>query len=198
MRPSLCRDLALLMLVAVVVRSPAFGGAPKPTRATRSVKSWDVKGVGVTEADARKNAMESLRVYVTDWLITYHPEITYSPSQAEIEALVREPSSIQPLERSNKGDLNELDQVQVLELSLKGELTDTDLRFFGDQSRHQLAAQRQGLFARGLAGAVGLLVVATGYLRLEEKVGRHKRKLGLAAVALLGVGVVGLTMLIWR
>jgi hypothetical protein len=36
-------------------------------------------------------------------------------------------------------------------------------------------------------------VLATGYLRLEEKVGRQKRKLGLVAVGL--IGLVGLTLL---
>jgi hypothetical protein len=198
MRSRLSSDLALLILAVAVCRSPALAGDPKakakavPVPAA-PVKTWEVRGFGVTEADARQNGLESVQKEVKAWLSTHRPEITYSPGVADVESMVREISPAIPRERPNNDEIDVLKGEMLLEVTLKAELSQRDLASFEDQTRQQLAQYRQTLFGKGLVGAVGLLVVATGYLRLEEKVGRHKRKLGLAAVGILGL--VGLALL---
>jgi hypothetical protein len=200
MRPSRCRcqarDLAVLILALAVCRSPAFADPPKRKAvAPKPVTKYPlepVRGRGVDEESARTDALNRLRVDVEDWLKENRPDIIYSPSMVELQAM----SQFDPPEEWKNPDPEgkpELDRVKV-EVKLHAELTDADVREFSRKSRQHLAEHRQSLLARGLIGAVGLLVVGTGYLRLEEKVGRHKVKLGLVAAGILGL--VGLTLLV--
>jgi hypothetical protein len=156
--------------------------------------TWEEPGFGVTEADARKNALESLQTKVRDWLTTNYPEITYSPVLTDVEKMVIEFSPTKVSESKEDRTKEARDGQPMLELKLRAELKKSQLDDFQHRTKQELARHRQGFLAKGLIGAVGLLVVATGYLRLEEKVGRHKGKLGIAAVGLLGL--VGLALLV--
>jgi hypothetical protein len=207
MRPSRCRcqgrDLAVLMLALAICRSPAFAGgpakpkavSPKPPQAAKAphvVEPFNAEGRGVTEEYARASAVDDLRGKIDVYLKEHYPDITYSPSTAELQAMSQF-GPPEPWENPDPQGKPELNRVKV-EVKLHAELTDAHLKEFSSKSRQLLAEHRQNLLARGLAGAVALLVVGTGYLRLEEKLGRHKVKLGLVAVGVLGL--VGLTLLV--
>ena len=199
MRSSVSRDLAVLLLAVVVLRSPAlaFGAKTKPApRPSPVVKAFEEVGIGTTEALARENALEQLAAHVTVWLSEHHPDIAdlHSVTAYELQRMVREYGEPEPWKRPEKKDgPDELDRADMKQVTLKAELTQSDVSAFKEQARQFLAQRRQGQLGRGLLGAIALLAVGTGYLRLEEKVGRHKRKLGLAALGILGL--VGLTFL---
>jgi hypothetical protein len=202
MRPSRCccscRDLAVLLLAVAVCRSPAFAGGPKPkgpAKPVTTVKTIEVMGYGVSEEMAKRDALKKLRDDLGVWMQERYPQITYSPSMSELEAM-SEFGSPEPYKRPKK-ELpieDELDRQPMLQVSLKADLTNFRLESFDRQSRLQLSEHRQSQLARGLAIAVAGLLVGTGYLRLEEKVGKHK--LGLVALGLLGL--VGLALLVMR
>jgi len=203
MRPSRCRcpgrDLAVLLLAVAVCRSPAFAGGPKPKPAPKpvtTVRTFEEKGYAVSEDMARRDALDKLRLDVGNWLADNHPEITYTPSMAELES-ISEFGPPEPYKRPRGEDLPEdaMERQPMVQVALKAELTNVRLSDFMKQTRLLMTEQRQSVLARGLAGAVALLLVGSGYLRLEEKVGRHRRKLGMVAVGVLGL--VGLT-LCWR
>jgi hypothetical protein len=218
MRPSLSRDLAVLLLAVAVCRSPALAHGPRPKPAPRqpvSVKKFEEEGYGVTERLAKADALDNLRNAVLAWLASNRPDITYMPSQADLEGMVRGFSPAEPRRadqrpkvaaeergHDNPDDPAKHDPVRegldrMLVISVQAELTDQDLRLFEEKTRYQLSQHRQAWLARGLAGAVALLAVTTGYLRLEEKVGRHKRKLGVAAATILGLAGLALLALSW-
>jgi hypothetical protein len=198
MRPSWNRDLAALILMLAVCRSPAFAERvrAKPVQKPATVvKTFEETGYGVNEDLARSLALEKLVVDVNAWLLSEHPEIGYTPTKAEIEGMIQSYSEPRPYERKKDASLRELDENPQVIVTLKADLKSTDLSSYEAQTRNQLSSQRQALLARGLTGAVALLAVGTGYLKLEEKVGRHKKKLGAVAIGLLGV--VGLGLLAW-
>ena len=195
MRPSWHRDLAALILLLAVCRSPAFAERvrPKPVQKPATVvKTFEESAYGGDKEMARSLAAAKLLVDVNGWLLAEHPEITYSPIQSDVEGLIRHVSEPRPVTLKKGAGVDLPEQVEV---TLTAELTTSDLARYETHSRNQLSQYRQGLLARGLAGAVALLAVGTGYLKLEEKVGRHKKKLGMAAIGLLGL--VGLTWLVW-
>jgi hypothetical protein len=201
MRPSFSRDLVMLILAVAICRSTALGGPKAKRPAGQSpeegdasvVKRLEEKGYGLTDSLARANALESLRGEVANWLSTAHPEIAYTPTVADMGKLGLEFTAAEPWQRPNDNLPAGLKEEQVLEVTLKAEMTAGNVAYFARQARTQVTHQRQGILARGLTGAVGLLVVATGYLRLHEKAGRHRRKLDVAAVA--AVALVGLALL---
>jgi hypothetical protein len=214
MRPSWFRDLAVVVLAVAVSRSPALAGRvlPKPVhRPDATVKTFTEEGYGVNEELARKHALGKLYSDVADWLATEHPEITYTPTQGEIDAMVREftpPEAWTPPKKADARDADKedladdkqtakkkelLEEQHMVVVRLTAELTNNDLAAFQAETRSQLSQHRQAILARGLGGAFALVAVGTGYLRLEEKMGRHKRKLGVAAIGLLGL--VGLALL---
>jgi hypothetical protein len=184
MRPSLCRALALF-LIAAALRAPAFAGGPKakPAAPARSetVITFEEKGFGVTEEDARNDAREKLKADVRVWLEANRPDITCAPSDKTVRDM--KPTLGKPQPRT----LPQTD-VEGFEVELKADLTTAQLSDLEYRTRQQLATQRQGLLARGLGGAVVLLLVMTGYLRLAERMPvRYKRVLGW-----LTAGVIGL------
>jgi hypothetical protein len=206
MRPSQFRIAVVLLLAAAVCRSHVCAGGPRvkpvparpvavPARAVpvpskpvapRVLDSWEEKGYGETERDARQDALRKLRDDLGAWLESNRPDLVVPPPAYYVESkMVRQSGEAEEKEFPKSG----LQQV----VRLKLELTEPDLDFLTRLTTEHVAQQRQGLFARGLAGAVGLLVLATGYLRLEEKVSKSKRKVGLVAAGLLGLA--GLTVL---
>jgi hypothetical protein len=196
MRSSWNRDLIALILLLAVFRSPAFAERVRAKPAQRSatvLAPFETNGIGLNEALARQNALESLSEKVSQWLSREHPEITYVPNPLDVEGMVRHFSEPRPWTPREDSDL--LDKGPWLAVTLKAELTSADLSQYEAITRNQLSQHRQGLLARGLTGAVALLAVGTGYFKLEEKVGRHKKKLGAAAVSLFGL--VGLALLAW-
>jgi hypothetical protein len=191
MRSSLFRELAILVLALAVCRSPAFAERTRAKPLHRpevALKGFEEEGYGVTNELARRDALEKLSADVIAWLGVNHPEITYTPTPADVESMAREYTEPEPWSPKKNSELTE----PMVVVKLKAELTNSHLQTFEAQTLYQVAQHRQYIMARGLAGAFALLAVGTGYLRLEEKMGRHKRKLGVA-VGLLGL--VGLTVL---
>jgi hypothetical protein len=198
MRSSWKCDLVALILLLAVFRSPAFAERvrAKPVQKPATViHTFEEIGYGVDKEMARKHALAKLVVDVNGWLLTERPEINYTPSQTEVESMIRDVSEPRPHTRKKEADLQELDKNPQVEVTLTADLKSTDLSAYQAITRNQVSQHRQGLLARGLTGAVALLAVGTGYFKLEERIGRHKKKLGAAAVSLLGL--VGLALLAW-
>lgn len=199
MRPSQFRIAVVLLLAAAVFRPTVWAGGPRNARTVvaarpvprqavppRVIDSWEEKGYGETESYARKDALSKLRDDLSAWLASNRPDLVVSPPASYVENnMVRQAGETEEKELPKSG----LQQV----VRLKLDLTDNDLAYLSKLTTEQVAQHRQSLLARGLAGTVGLLVLTTGYLRLEEKVSRSKRKVGLVAAGLLGL--VGLTLL---
>ncbi len=185
MRPSLCRALALF-LVAAALRAPAFAGGPKGKPAARrapsvTVFTFEEKGFGVTKEDAKNDALEKLKADIRVWLEANRPDITCAPS----DKMVRD---MKPEIGDAKDSRLPQTDVEGFEVPLKADLTTADLSELESRTRQQLATQRQGLLARGLGGAVVLLLVATGYLRLAERMpARYKRRIGWLTAGVLGL-----------
>ncbi len=200
MRPSVCRGLAVLILVAAAVRSPAFGRPPRKPPVPHApvvLAKWEETGYGVVAAEARQDALRKINDRLVQWLDEHRPDVTCRPGLADLEAMVRNVTEPEPSKLPDSGKKDAVEELKknVLQVQVTAELTDNDLRTLEERTRLVVAEHRQGLMARGLAGVVGLLIVGTGYLRLEEKLGRHKRKIGLVAAGVVGLAALALLAL---
>jgi hypothetical protein len=144
-------------------------------------------GYGTDENSARKVAWEVAADRVRDYLANEAPDIHWTPTPTQLQA------------RNMARDLGEpfLDKkTEHFKATVKVELTAEHLQGLREQQRLQVVQQRQRLAGLGLAGAMALLAVVGGYLRLEEKTrGFYTGLLRAAAAAVLALVGVGLWML---
>lgn len=199
MRSNLSRTVAVLCLTAGLFRgSDTYAGGrtrvvaappapPVPARPAEAIAEWDEAGVGKTVPEAQQNAYEKASDGVAAWLRMHRPEVDWNPTVAEL----RRYNMVRPVGDPHQREL-EISGV-VTEVKVHVEIRPALFSELEASVRQQRIMARQGLLAHGLAGAIALLLVATGYLRLQEATnGRFGRRLLVGAVGLAGLAIAGL------
>jgi hypothetical protein len=192
--PWLC--LAVVFLVAGTQASPAHARSGRGDASRRLVlKQADgtvptFLGYGRTESDARQHALEQAR----EWLaekggLDWTPAADYLLQKGLVRFLA-------PTEEEWKQaqDLKITGPMKVVKMELA--VTAAQAEDVQQVARVQRMKQRQGVLARLLAGLVALLLVAGGYLRLEEATrGYYTTLLRTAALVVLALVGAGLWLL---
>ncbi len=188
------RSYSWMLCLPVVLLAGCAAGYSKP-EAVQDVFSgptWTKQGYGETAEDARERALEKARDSVEDYLERRYPSIGWRPT---IQRLLAE-----GVVRVDDPKQSELDQLKGYETTAHVDLRDANLSKLQtevDQAREQ--AQESVVFwrhlvaGRILAGLVALLLIVSGYLRLEELTRGYYTTLlrvGAGAVLLLIVAAV--------
>lgn len=178
-----------VVCLAALQASPVLARSARAEAASRRVvvKQEDGSpptfvGYGLTERDARQHALEQAR----DWLAA-KGSFDWTPPT---DYLVRK-----GLVRWVAPDKEELEKARNLKLAGPQEVARMELVITAGQAeeiqqvaREARMKERQGLLARVLVGLVVLLVVAGGYLRLEEATrGYYTARLRTAAEVVLAL-----------
>jgi hypothetical protein len=196
MRPCNYLILAALCLLYFGLRTsteraraqmPPSGVAATP-RATSP--SWEVKRFGETADDAKELALPAARDEVVSYFRRNVPALgDWVPTVEALQnknviSLLGEPQPIGP------------DGTGPIEAKVKVEITPKSVQELVTEARTERMHDRQFLLARLLAGAVAVLLVTAGYLRLEDATrGYYTTLLRLAAVGLVAVVGAGLWLL---
>jgi hypothetical protein len=200
MRPCHWLGLAALCLLALSLRTsadraraqspPGVAGAPRAQNPT-----WEVKRYGETADDARDLAFAAACDEVASYFRHYVPALgDWAPTQQtlldkNVLSLIDAPQ----LKQIEKPQPDRPEGRSAFEARVKVEITPRSLEEMSKEARQDRMGDRQALLARLLAGAVALLLVTTGYLRLEDATrGYYTTLLRLAAagvVALVGAGL---------
>jgi hypothetical protein len=154
--------------------------------------SFEVKGVGTTPNAARTDpdALERACQELGGYLRRHHPDVDWQPTveyleQAKLIQPVGEPSE----KLSDRGDMY---YVVGLRVSLNNE----QLRELRQTARQHRVEQRQHLAFLGLIALSIFLVVALGYLKLEEMTrGFYTNLLRAAAFGVLILSGIALWLL---
>ena len=188
--------LAVLVTGLRVLRSEATG-RKLPVRAVDAKAEPPaeregelVKGYGVDAARAEERAVEQAQQRLRDLLAeklgkSFRPD----DEMLDLEYLTR----VGVLRREGDAVAMTNKDGDWLVSSYRVRLNDNYLREAARVARHQHMGDRHQLAARVLVGLVALLLVVTGYLRLEEATrGYATTMLRAAAVAVLVLVVLGL------
>jgi hypothetical protein len=181
--------LAAGLVLARGLAVPVRAEAPKAPRALADRQAENVKdGYGLSEETARDRARENARNWVVELLRKEVGDANWDPPTRllDLERLEKEFQVIsaagEPKESINVGG----DTTWVVRY--KVHLTEDYLRAVQKQGRQELVMDRHLLLARVLGGVLAVLLIAAGYLRLEEMTrGYATHLLRLAAFALLGL-----------
>ena len=186
--------LAVLVTGLRVLRSEATGRkVPASAVKTQAEPAPErqgelVKGYGVDAARAEERAVEQAQQRLRD-LLAEKLGKSFRPDQEmlDLEYLTR----VGVLRREGDPSAVTLKDGDWLVASYRVRLNDNYLREVARFARHQQMGDRHQFAARVLVGLVALLLVVTGYLRLEEATrGYATTWLRAAAVAvLLAVGL---------
>ncbi len=181
--------LVLSVLVAGVLGSSCeAGGKKRPTRPAVPDPTWEVEGLAKTRDDAEANAVEKARDQVVEYLSERYGDRDWKLTPAKL----RELNVTRPAAAPEEIDLPLSGRSWKVRLTV--ELTPEALGEIHKLAREQRMVERHRLAARGLAGALALLLVAFGYLRLEDATkGYHTTLLRLAALTVL----VGAGAFLW-
>jgi hypothetical protein len=143
---------------------------PADGRGAAEVFTWQADGFGITEDDARRDALKRGSEDLLAYLAEEGFSLQWQPSTKYLEGLVRDwtPVTLKDRQGKYREVLVEvgLDKVQgqrahfVLTAEKYGELV--------AQEQTYRAEQRMGILGKGLAGLVALLAAVAGYFRLEE------------------------------
>src|SRR5262249_21336703 len=152
----------------------------------------EVDGYGPTPQDARARAMENAQERVIELLRREAGDPNWDPPTDLLDpdklrqyAVVAEVGKPEPSVQ--------VDGDKALVARYKVQLTDDSLRDVQKQARQERVQDRHLLLARLLGGALAVLLVAAGYLRLEEMTrGYATQLLRLAAFALLALAGVAI------
>jgi hypothetical protein len=209
MRPTFWLSLVALCVGACLVRSsathaegratpPAPAGKtagrqvtfnnPTPDQKSRSTAQVtfkeDVQGKGQTPDEARTSAVERARFVIAAYLESEYGEANYTPAASYLcdAQILPPPQDIKP-EQIPADEFGRTYKAEV-----KVEVTKEQVKEMRAQARQQRVTQRQHWLALGLAGFVSLLLVAVGYLRLEEATkGYYTGLLRLSALGVLAL-----------
>ena len=209
MRSSLWLGLMLLGCCALLAPSRAVGwGKPTtPQSSTNDAKgqgvggrvadlvllwSIEVKGAGTSPDEARTDpaALEQACQELTDYLKRQHPEVDWQPTveyiqRAKLIQAVGEPQKL----LSDRGN-------EYYVVPLRVSLNTEQLRELRQAARQHRIEQRQHLAFLALVAFSIFLVVALGYLKLEEMTrGFYTNLLRVVAVSVLILAGVGLWLL---
>lgn len=188
--------LAVLVTGLRVLRSEATGRKASP----RAVKTQAgpaperqgevVKGYGVDPARAEERAVEQAQQRVRD-LLAEKLGKSLRPDNDMLDPDYLTRTGV--MRREGDPLAVALKDGDWFVASYRVRLNDNYLRDIARFARHQQMGERHQIAARVLVGLVALLLVVTGYLRLEEATrGYATTMLRAAAVAVLVVVVLGL------
>ena len=187
----LCPVVSCLIVAYVLASLTPLSARPYPPAIPKTVLKQEFQGYGLTPKDAEANALER----ACDWLAA-NANLGWTPTPEFLRGK-EGAGAIQFGERSVKKSGIAKDfggRLQVVQLRL--EVTDEQVREMQELGRNQRIKERQKLSLLSLIGAVCLLGVVGGYLRLEEATkGYYTRLLRLAAVSVLLIVVAGLWVL---
>ncbi len=188
MRTAPCLWLPAVLLSGLGT-SPVLARSPRPEAPARQLvlrqddgKPPTFLGYGLTERDARQHALDQAREWLAakggfDWT----PPADYLLRKGLVRFVTPDKEE---LEKARNLKIAGPQEVVKMELAV----TAAGAEEIQQVARDQRMKERQGLLARILGGLVALLVVAGGYLRLEEATrGYYTARLRLAAGVLLAL-----------
>jgi hypothetical protein len=182
---------SLVVVLCLLAAGPCALAASKSSLPAREAyPRWTVTGYGENATDAKENALAEAGRSIVAYLAKNHPALVWTPPGGYLE---------------QRGVVRSIGSPTVEELELAGRVTVVSLRveitpeFLADavhMSRQQRMVERQRTLTLGLGGAVAVLIVLGGYLRLEEATrGYYTRALRLSAAGLLLLVGAGLWLL---
>lgn len=183
-----CVFLARMSITHASPRPPQEAKAPGENQVKAVVNGpvfkHEVEGFGEKDDDARNRAVERACDVVADYLRDTHNETDYKPkAEYLLELKIIPPTN--DVSVTNAG-LSELPNMKKATLQLQ--ISPESVKKMCNQAREQRAEKRQHWTGLGLAGVVAFLLVAAGYLRLEEATkGYYTGLLRLTALVLLGM-----------
>ena len=187
MRPTLWLGLVALCVGASLVRIPcaaARDARSSQAAAARPTFTRTVEGFGVTKDAARDFALEKARDVVADYLAERgEPGLRPTLRQLQDLKIVPPADDMEMTERK----FEKIDEpMQVAKFDLR--VTEDHVKALRAAARHERVAERQHWMGLGLAAVVSLLLVAIGYLRLEEATkGYYTGLLRLSALGVLAL-----------
>jgi hypothetical protein len=203
LRSTWCLAILAAGLVLVLGLSVSEAGGRKPRKQSRpappapAVKQQtgiEVDGIGRNEREARKHALEHAQERVADLLREkvgdpswQPPADVLAPDFLDQEGVVAE---VGKPERDPKVRV-EGDETWVARY--KVQLTDDYLHKVDTRARQERVSDRQLFLGRVLAGLLAVLLVTTGYLRLEEMTRGYATKL-LRLAAFVVLALAGLAI----
>jgi hypothetical protein len=187
------RLAAVCLLVGTVqgTCSPA-SAQPAPRGPKTPLIKEEFKGYGLTQKDAEANALER----ACDWLSEHSANLGWTPTPE----FLREKGMVQfeePIEEEFKVAKDFADGGKMKVVKMQLEVTSDQAREIQKHARQERMISRHRLTAYLLGGLVCVLLVITGYLRLEEATkGYFTHPLRLAAIGIviliiLALGVMG-------
>jgi hypothetical protein len=190
-------SLAVFRLVAQAPKPPApvapphvVSGPqpPRPQAPPRQVMyHQDFEGYGETAQDAQRHALDQAR----DWMADNVP-LGWAPDKDHAEVM-RERGYV-TFEEPKQIDLPHSGPMKVVKAHL--DITQMQAAQIQEQALKQRSQERSGILARVLVGLVALLLVAGGYLRLEEATrGYYTTALRVTAIGLLVLVVLGMMVI---
>jgi hypothetical protein len=154
-------------------------------------RAWAADGYGKTEDSARRAALLNAQDEVLKKLQAIKgPD--WQPISGQLnEQYLLDIGVIRPI--GTPEQVKDSDGSLIWWVQYEVELTHKLLKQLGQEERQQRMIARYGLAGRVLAGLVVLLLVTTGYLRLELlTAGYYTRLLRVGAVALVALAGIGL------
>jgi hypothetical protein len=198
MRPCFFLSLAAFCLLALGFRTSAdrarAQASPSTVAATARVSypTWEVKRLGSDPDHAREEALAGACVEVANYVRQNVPAMgDWNPSPDYLLSK-RVISPIGEPEPTGAGG----PIIGILEAKVKVELTRQVVQEMVGEARTERMHDRQLLLARLLAGAVAVLLVTAGYLRLEDATrGYYTTLLRIGAAGVVAVVGAGLWLL---
>jgi hypothetical protein len=152
-----------------------------------------VTGYGATDIAARARALELAQEKVEELLAIRYGELGWRPSGDLLDPETLEQFKV--IEEEGKLTPVVLDGDKGMSARYKVRLTPTYLKKVEKEARQDRVGDRHLVLARPLGGALAVLLVVVGYLRLEEATrGYYTKMLRLAAFVVLAIAGAGLWM----
>ncbi len=188
-----------LVLVLGVQLSAGANRKPRKSRSSAPVTVKPagpeevVDGYGSTERSARARALENAQQRVAEMLRDKAGDPNWKPPADLLDPEVLERYGVIAEMDSKPKESVGVDGDRALVARYKVQLTDDYLRAVQKEARQERVGQRHVLLFRVLGGVLAVLLVAAGYLRLEEMTrgyATHLLRLGAFAVlAVVGVAL---------
>jgi hypothetical protein len=181
MRISTWLHLAALCLITASLSAP-LAARPPILEPKKSLLHTECVGYGKTETEAKNDALR----HGCDWLAEYGG-LGWTPDPPYLNAH----NMVRFGEAEDKEFEEPMGAMKVVKMQL--DITADQARDIQKQAQQQRMKERQKLSLLVLLGAVCLLAVVGGYLRLEEATkGYYTRLLRIAAIGVLLLVIAGL------